>query len=91
MDSAEVAVFEQAHQVVFGGGLQRLQRGRLPPEDGGAEDAFAQLAHHARKGQAPQQQLGGFLKLSNLHDGAGSGPIPMPPFGGGRSRVRHEN
>ena len=65
MDHAQVGVFEESHEVGFGGLLQRQQRFGLPAELL-AEEVGLHLADEASEGQATEQKVSIALEEADL-------------------------
>lgn len=70
VNSAEVGVLEQRHEVGLGGLLQRLDGGGLEAEV--VLEVLRDLPHEALKGKSSEQQFRGFLVLADFTQGHSS-------------------
>ena len=74
VDSCQVGVLKQAHQVGLGRLLQGQHGGRLEAQV--RLEVLGNLTHQPLEGQLADEQLGGLLVLPDLPQGHGSGSVP---------------
>jgi len=70
VDSAEVGIFEQRHEVCFDGLLESTDGGRLEAEV--RLEVLSDFSNQALEGKLADQELGGFLVATDFTESDGT-------------------